>query len=70
MEEIDDPLTSPRDYTALPSRDGALSIMGDGPSGSEEATIDAGTLGSSERRTVPGFTEEQPLLHEEVSFGP
>lgn len=70
MEEIDDPLTSPRDYTALPSRDGDLSIMEDGPCGSEEAITDAGTLGSPERRTGPGFTEEEPLLHEEVSLAP
>jgi hypothetical protein len=68
MEEINDPLTSPRDYTALPSRDGAISIMEDGFS--EEAIADAGMLGSPERRTGHGFTEEQPLLYEKVSFSP
>jgi hypothetical protein len=44
--------------------------MEDGPSGSEQATVDTGALGSPERRTRPGFTEKHPFLHEEVSCSP
>jgi hypothetical protein len=68
MEETHGPLTSPREYTALPSRDGDLSLLEDGPAGSDGARTDADMLATQERGPTRAFAEEQPLLRQEVSL--
>lgn len=71
MEEARGPPASPaREYPALASSDGGLSLVADAPPRSGKAKCGASMEDNSERQSAPRFTGEQSPLHHEVSFGP